>query len=142
MHDSDWSYNGAVASELKNSREFVGDVLDQLENRKWPESDVFGIRMALEEAIINAMKHGNQHDPVKSVHIDCKLSGERFWIDIRDEGSGFDPNGVPDCTADENLDKPSGRGVMLIRHYMTSAKYCENGTRLVMEKIRSRSADG
>ncbi|MCA9211898.1 MAG: ATP-binding protein [Planctomycetales bacterium] len=140
MHNSNWNFSGAVASELERSREFVTDVINQLENRKWPDTDVFGIRMALEEAIVNAIKHGNQHDPVKSVHIDCEIRGDRFRIDIRDEGVGFDPKCVPDCTAVENLDKPSGRGVMLIKHYMTNVTYCENGTRVVMEKIRTEEA--
>ena len=137
MNDPNWSFSGTVASELKHCREFVGDVIGQLQNLRWPEGDVFGIRMALEEAIVNAIKHGNQHDPVKSVHIECKMSDKHFRIDIRDEGVGFDPDHVPDCTALENLDKPSGRGVMLIRHYMTNVEYCDKGTRVVMEKDRS-----
>ena len=139
MVESDWSYNDSVASELKHSREFVANVLDALEERNWLESDIFGIRMALEEAIVNAIKHGNQHDPIKSVHIECKITSNRFWNDIRDEGAGFDPDHVPDCTANENLDKPSGRGVMLIRHYMSKVSYCDDGTRVVMEKVRSET---
>jgi serine/threonine-protein kinase RsbW len=134
MNDSTWSFSGAVASELTHSREFVENVVLELQNRRWPESDVFGIRMALEEAIVNAIKHGNQHDPVKSVHIESELTDHRFWIEIRDEGLGFNPDHVPDCT--KNLDKPSGRGVLLIRHYMTTVEYCDAGTRVVMEKIR------
>lgn len=136
MNDSTWTFSGSVASELKNSRDFVQNVVQELKNRNWPEGDVFGIRMALEEAIVNAIKHGNQHDPVKSIHIDSELTADRFRIEIRDEGAGFNPDHVPDCTDSKNLDKPSGRGVMLIRHYMTKVEYSEAGTRITMEKIR------
>ena len=58
---------------------------------------------------------------------------------MSDEGPGFDPADVPDCTLDENLDKPSGRGLKLMRNFMTMVEYNEHGNRVVMEKILDKS---
>lgn len=98
------------------------------------ERDLFSIKLALEEALVNAIKHGNQHDPNKSVHIDYKIQSDRFDIEIVDEGEGFDPSDVPDPTAIENLDRPCGRGLMLMRYYMTEVEYTDGGNRVVMSK--------
>ena len=88
--------------------------------RQASEHDVFSIRLALEEALVNAIKHGNQMDRAKSaIVISYRASSDRFDVHITDEGSGFDPSDVPDPTAIENLERPCGRGLMLMRHYMT-----------------------
>lgn len=69
--------------------------------------DIFRIRLALEEALINAIKHGNQLDRAKTVTVSYRVVGDRFEVHIRDEGPGFDPGDVPDPTAIENLDAPA-----------------------------------
>ena len=135
VHSSwSWTLDKSIPSGLPHGREVVDEVIDQLRTHDWNDSDVFAVRMALEEAVVNAIKHGNRSDPVKAVHIDCRLNHSKIRILVRDEGPGFDPEEVPDCTADENLDKPSGRGLLLIRHYMTSVEYNACGNVLVMEK--------
>jgi serine/threonine-protein kinase RsbW len=65
--------------------------------------DVFGMRVALEEAIVNGFKHGNQCDPGKAVRVRCRVNARRPLADVEDEGSGFDPTEVPDPTRPENL---------------------------------------
>jgi len=114
-------------------------VQDQIEQRlvesNCLEHDLFSIKLALEEAIVNAMKHGNQLDREKKVEIQFAVQGNRFEIRITDEGPGFDPLDVPDPTAVENLERPCGRGLMLMRHYMTEVNYNERGNSVLMHKI-------
>ena len=73
------------------------------------------------------------------MHVICKVSSCRCWIQVEDEGPGFDPGDVPDCTLEENLEKPSGRGLELMRNYMTQMEYNASGNRLVMEKVLRES---
>jgi serine/threonine-protein kinase RsbW len=66
---------------------------------------------------------------------------DEMRIEVEDEGSGFDPSAVPDCTLEDRLDVPSGRGVMLMRSFMTSVAFNARGNRVTMEKKRV-PADG
>ena len=111
-----------------------------MEQLDYPMRDVFGVRLALEEALVNAIKHGNGMDPNKKVHIECRVSRERVWIRIRDEGEGFDLNALPDPTLEENLEKPSGRGVLLMREFMTNVEYNDRGNCVTLEKHREPPA--
>jgi serine/threonine-protein kinase RsbW len=97
--------------------------------------DLFSIKLALEEAMVNAIKHGNQYDRNKKVEIAYQVTSERFIIRITDEGDGFDPADVPDPTAVENLERPCGRGLMLMRHYMTEVDYNKSGNSVQMSKV-------
>ncbi len=98
------------------------------------EKEIFGIRLALEEALVNAIKHGNQMDRAKKVAISYVVHAERFEIHISDEGPGFDPADVPDPTAVENIERPCGRGLMLMRYYMTEVAYSPRGNSVRMWK--------
>ena len=75
-------------------------IVTRLEELGYPARDVFGCRLALEEALVNAIKHGNDNDPTKSVRIECRLGTDRFEIEIEDEGPGFEPEDVPDSWSD------------------------------------------
>lgn len=112
-------------------------ILDWLKERKYPSRDLFGVRLAVEEGLMNAIKHGNQRDTSKFVRVLCLVDDQRTQIEIEDEGTGFDPEAVPDPLADENLDRPSGRGLFLMRQYMSSVEYRNSGRLLVMEQRRS-----
>jgi len=96
--------------------------------------DLFSIKLALEEAMVNAIKHGNQYDRNKKVEIAYQVTSERFIICITDEGGGFDPADVPDPTAVENLERPCGRGLMLMKHYMSEVDYNKRGNSVQMAK--------
>jgi serine/threonine-protein kinase RsbW len=77
--------------------------------------------VAVRESVINAIKHGNRNDASKHVHVDFETSANgvpQITIRVRDEGDGFDPNGIADPLAPENLLKASGRGIFLIRNFM------------------------
>lgn len=94
----------------------------------------FAIKLALEEAMINAIKHGNKQDKSKNVHVEAKVTPKVAEIIIEDEGPGFDRSSVPDPTLEENLEKCSGRGILLIESYMNLVEWSHHGRRLRMIK--------
>ncbi len=114
------------------------EILDELQALGWEGRDFFGVEMALEESLSNAIRHGNCMDESKSVLVECKVSPDRFWLRVTDQGTGFKPQSVPDCTADENLDCPGGRGLALIKAYMTRVEYNNCGNCVTMEKTRAK----
>jgi serine/threonine-protein kinase RsbW len=103
----------------------------------YTEHDIFGIKLALEEALVNAIKHGNQLDRSKSVRVVFQVHADRFHVHITDEGGGFNPDDLPDPTAPENLERPCGRGVMLMRYYMSEVFFNERGNNVTMTKLRN-----
>ncbi len=106
------------------------DVAAALESAGYGEAAAFAIRLALEEALVNAFRHGNKGDASKCVLVECAIDPASVVIEVQDEGEGFDPGSVPDPTAEENIEIPSGRGIMLMRAYMTSVEYVPPGNRL------------
>ena len=132
-----WHREIDLPSERGASRLILEDLLEQLGAHGWSPSDIFAIHLAAEESIVNAIVHGNKLDPKKKVRVACLVSPELARIEVTDEGEGFDPTSVPDCRLEERLDAPSGRGVMLMRTFMTRIEYSERGNRVLMEKQRS-----
>src|SRR5687768_14154252 len=112
---SDWSLEKKIPSDTDLARQLLEDLLAQLGERGWPEEDKFGIHLSVEEALMNAIKHGNQRDPEKFVFVEYRLSDTALFVQVEDQGEGFNPEEVPDPTLDENLELPSGRGLMLMR---------------------------
>ncbi|HWB20007.1 MAG TPA: ATP-binding protein, partial [Phycisphaerales bacterium] len=108
------------------------DLLNAVEQASFDRASCFAIRLAVEEALANAFKHGNQGDAAKSVTLQWSVEPDMVHIDIQDEGTGFDPTSVPDPTDLENLDIPSGRGLMLMRAYMTRVEIIPPGNRVHM----------
>jgi CheY-like chemotaxis protein len=90
--------------------------------------------VALDEAFVNAVKHGNRYDPSKLVRITAELSARECRFTVEDEGEGFKVQEIPDPCDPENLFKSSGRGVLLIYNIMDEVKYNERGNRLTMVK--------
>lgn len=115
-------------------------IISLLEAEGFSPRDVFGVRLALEEALVNAIKHGNQMREDKFVTVEWTVTSDEVTISIEDEGPGFRPEEVPDPTAEENLEKPGGRGIMLMRSFMTSVEYNERGNRVTLVK-RKESAE-
>lgn len=131
-----WCYERRISSDPAESRRVIALLLEELNRRNWGENDLFAVHLAFEEAMVNAIKHGNRKDASKSVQVACRLKLDRIEIQITDEGSGFDPDLVPDPTDDENLEIPSGRGMMLMRCFMTALQYNQKGNSVTMEKVR------
>ncbi len=102
--------------------------------------DIFTVRLAVEEALVNAIKHGNRFDPSKIVRFTCSVGPEKVHIEIEDCGNGFRPDALPKPTAGGNVKKPSGRGVRLMRAFMTHVEFNERGNRVIMEKDRGQDS--
>ena len=94
---------------------------------------MFHAQLALEEAITNAIEHGNKFDESKFVRVAADIDDSRAFFRIQDEGPGFPYWDLPDPTQPDNLDKPCGRGVFLIRNLMTKIHFNETGNCLFME---------
>lgn len=125
------------------SREFVLDRLEaQLVEREWSSSEVFGLQMAVEESISNAYRHGNHNGEKGDVEIRWEVSVDDFVIEVKDNGDGFSEDSVPDPTAMENLEKLSGRGLLLMRNYMDAVEYSDGGRVVVMRKKRVVQTSG
>ena len=93
--------------------------------------------MSVREAVINAIKHGNREEAGKRVLMALDLEGEDLVVRVEDEGLGFDPDSLPDPTAPENLLRPSGRGIFMMRQFADSIEYSfpsERGTVVTMRK--------
>ena len=125
-----------IASDTALGLRVQEEIIEALRSRQFSDKTIFGIRLAIEEAIINAIKHGNRQDPQKFVQVRYTVDEEHFLVEIEDEGPGFDPNDVPDPTAPENLERPSGRGLLLMRAYMTECDFLSGGTVCRMRRIR------
>jgi len=120
-------------TDLKTDLEIVQrEIAEALAHNTYTEFAQFAIRLCMEEAIVNAFRHGNRGAPGKVVQFRCDINHERAEFEVRDEGEGFDPSGVPDPTADENLEIPSGRGLMLMRAYMSEVEHVPPGNALRM----------
>jgi len=135
--NTDGSFDVAIPSEPEAARLLQEMIEAQLRQQRFDDREIFGIRLALEEALVNAIKHGNQMDRSKKVHVHFRVEPDRFHIHITDEGTGFDPDDVPDPQAAENLERCCGRGLLLMRHYMSEVTFHPPGNHLTMCKIRS-----
>ena len=103
------------------------------------EDEAFGIDMAVREAVTNAVLHGNRQSATKKVEVRFKNSPRELEITVRDEGEGFDPQGVPDPTDPQNVLKTSGRGILFMRNFMDEVEWTahpEGGTIVRMTKKR------
>lgn len=132
-----YSTDVVIPSDHAEARRVQEDIERELKTNRYAERDIFSIRLALEEALVNAMKHGNQMDRAKKVRVAYHVSAERFDVLIADEGTGFDPGELPDPTAVENIERPCGRGVMLMKHYMNHVDYNARGNSVCMSKLRN-----
>ncbi len=117
-------------------------VLKELETRGYPEAARFAIRLALEEAVSNAFRHGHKNLPDDvPVTMEVRADDDGIEIVVEDAGPGFDPSSVPDPRLDENLELPSGRGMLLMRSYMADVSYEGRGNRVRL-RYRQEPDDG
>lgn len=136
MHKS-WD----IPSALPVVRDLVEEVAQLLAGADWPEEGVFAVRMGLDEAVANAVKHGNRGDPTKRVWVDMDLHADQVAFKVRDQGSGFDPEALPDPTGADCIERTHGRGVMLMQVYMNEVCYSEKGNEVSMVRFRDHGPE-
>src|SRR5688572_6024296 len=123
-----------IRSDFHEGHEVQKRILDDVEKAGFNSTSTFAIKLALEEALINAIKHGNKLDPSKQVVIEARVTPAETEIIVEDEGSGFQRTCVPDPTLEENLEKCSGRGILLMEAYMNRVEWSRGGRRVRMVK--------
>ena len=128
------SFRVTIPSDFNAGRDVQERILADLQRHGISSDNTFAIRIALEEAMVNAIKHGNGLNPDKKVHVESRVTPKRVEITIEDEGPGFDRSSIPDPTEDDNLERPSGRGILLIECYMDDVQWSRGGRRLKMVK--------
>jgi serine/threonine-protein kinase RsbW len=105
----------------------------------YSRKDIFAVRLALFEAVINAYRHGNRGDSSKRIFVRYLLSPDEVLFEVEDQGRGFDPDQVPNLLIEPYLDRPSGRGLFLMRTYMTWVSFNQQGNRVTFSRQRSNS---
>ena len=116
-----------VPSISENIR-MIESFIDNAKERFHLDDDMYGnIMIAVTEAVNNAIKHGNSNDRSKNVFLSLSLDDSMLRFVIKDEGSGFNYENLPDPTAPENLEKPGGRGIFLMKHLSDEVNFKENG---------------
>jgi serine/threonine-protein kinase RsbW len=111
-------------------------VIAQLRELGYSDRELFGVRLALEEAMVNALKHGHQGELSREAVLRYRLSSVSLLAEVEDQGPGFNPQAVPDPLAPENLERPSGRGLLLMRRYMSWVRHNSRGNRVTMCRYR------
>jgi serine/threonine-protein kinase RsbW len=108
-------------------------IVEAIERFDYPKASVFAMRLSLHEAMSNAFRHGHASLPASTpITVSCSIGPDKVVMAVEDQGPGFNPDAVPDPTLEENLERGSGRGLLLIKAYMASASYNAKGNRLEM----------
>ncbi len=128
-----------VPNDLRRAKEPEERILAAVVSHGYDADTIFAIKLSLEEALTNAVKHGNRNDPSKRITVRYYVDAERTVVMVRDEGGGFVPDEIPDPTAEENLERPSGRGLMLMQSYMTKVAFSAEGSEIWMLKVNHGS---
>lgn len=131
-HDTD--IPGSARVDLPRDRAAIDTlierILDQAREQGFDDASLFAVRLAIEEAITNAFEHGHEGLGDRPVRVEFHVDPASVDVAVEDQGPGFDPNKLPDPTTEENLSKPSGRGVMLMRAYMSEVRFNSPGNRV------------
>ena len=120
---------------LGKAREIEQSILAQCSAAGFKDNDLFGIKLSLEEALVNAVKHGNHLNPCKHVKVQYRITPQRADFTIEDQGCGFNPGNLPDPTRDENIEMCHGRGILLMRAYMSSVVFNPQGNKVTLTKF-------
>src|SRR5438874_4602833 len=121
-----------LPSDLTLMNSVLEYLLDRVGKLGLVEIEQSNLFVALDEAFVNAVKHGNRNDPDKLLRVTAELSATEAIFTVEDEGDGFDVHEIPDPTDPDNLFKSNGRGVLLIYNIMDEVEYSDRGNKLKM----------
>ncbi len=134
------------AVALRRDRAAIDALADRILNAArrmgFPESSRFALRLAYEEAVANAFQHGATGRPDAVIDVRWRVGPQEARITVADHGPGFDPTALPDPTAPDQLDKPTGRGVMLMRAYTSELRYNDKGNTVTLILRNPRASTG
>ena len=115
-------------------RKIEEEILGKLPELGYDDSDIFAVKLSLDEALINAIRHGNQYDRGKQIKVGYRIDDEQVVIAVADQGAGFNPDMLADPTTETNRWKQGGRGIFLIRAYMDEVSFNERGNQIWLIK--------
>ena len=130
-------FEASIPSILREGLALQDRIVQLMERFSYSARDVFAVRLSFEEGLANAIKHGNQLDELKLVRISCRIDGSRMRVEMQDQGAGFEPEAVPDPTQEEFIERPTGRGLLLMRVYMDRCEFADGGRCLIIERERN-----
>jgi serine/threonine-protein kinase RsbW len=134
--------DSTVAADVKEVPAIVARILDFISDMGCSAEHEFEIRLALSEALINAVEHGCGHDPSKCVQVCVECDPARgMLIVVRDPGPGFDPSQVPSPVEGQQIFKDRGRGIFLINQLMDEVHFARGGAEIRMRMRRARPKD-
>jgi serine/threonine-protein kinase RsbW len=122
-----------IANRREDIERAEQKLIGALDRFSYPDAAKFAVRLALEEALVNAFRHGHKNlSPDETILFEFRVTPDETEMAIEDKGPGFKPDDVPDPTLDENLTVPTGRGLLLMRAYMARVEYVGRGNRVEM----------
>ena len=131
-----WRFRREIPSVIAVGSVLVNELIKAMTKFDWTPAEKFRVQLAYEEAIVNAIRHGNRNKAEKTVTVEMTCNDKQVWIQITDQGKGFDPYKVPDPRSEDLLEVPGGRGVLLISEIMSEVAYNKAGNRITMAKIK------
>lgn len=133
QHAASWSADVPPGTDAYREQE--ARLLEAVEGAGFASASVFAIRLAFEEAMMNAFKHGGGVE-AGGIGLSVSVDAARVEITVDDRGPGYNPDDVPDPLAEENIELPSGRGLMLMRQYMTEVRHNDLGNVVTMVYVK------
>jgi serine/threonine-protein kinase RsbW len=130
--DSYWEIR--IPSQMSAGRRVVEDFVKRAEARGVSPAESLALRHGVHEAVVNAIQHGNGGDSSRHVRVCYRFLSTEIFIEVEDEGCGFDRSNVADPTSDDNRVRPGGRGLLMMRHFMNSVEYNERGNCVTMRR--------
>ena len=129
-----------LPSELDILSKIIPSIMSEIKALSLSEEDCFNIKLSLEEALTNAIKHGNKMNPALFVKLKIEYAHDKLTITIEDQGEGFDYQHLSDPSKDGNLHNTSGRGVFLIKNLMDEVNFFSGGRGIKMTKSCKKEA--
>ena len=130
-------FEASIPSTLYEDFGLQDKIVQLMERFSYSVRDVFAVRLAVEEGVANAIRHGNRFDESKLVRITCRIDDSKLRMEISDQGAGFELGAVPDPTQANFIERPTGRGLLLLREYMDRFEYADGGRCLILERERN-----
>jgi serine/threonine-protein kinase RsbW len=126
-----------VLASLADLPEVEGHLESWMRVLGFPRKDLFAVKLALEEAVVNAFRHGTRGEPGKAVRVTYLVTLAEVFVEVTDDGAGFDPARVPDPTVPGTASRVTPRGLFLMRVYMTGVSFNRQGNQVTLWRRRS-----
>lgn len=130
----------SIPSQTSEIYPLQHEILDALAADGFDENSMFAIRLAMDEALINAIKHGNKSDPSKKVNVDFSCDGEKAVVSVRDEGNGFEHGSIMDPRDADGLNRTHGRGIFLIKQFMSEVAFNDKGNHITFTYVKGHDS--